>query len=605
MNNQLLKWLQSSHQMTMYNSDMSKIPSLYDYNKRETKGSLFYAPIAKFDCFFPVISIIGTEARKDEPIGTHDQLHEPYETSLAMVNQVATGLMAIIIAYVWHSPACNTNQQKKDIEIIESLCKKWNISFVHDWKISNSLLNENHYLYKYLNLSYKQIETILSIFRKLSEKYLSQTFEPRTIAEILNGECNPIPYLRIQGDPNMDILQNMNVFINSSKVKRKIYQEASYVLGKSDFIQEEKRQTIHFANTIQSTQKDEPTLCGFGVMYAYLNVAVYKNILEIKSSNDIYNGVLQYIKSSSLTINISQFYNNYYKFTISQAQAYAETLPGHALLPEDKKDEVIANLGLFHVGNCLQDKENLKWLQENLSKNQYEQIYNIGMNFILYMKKVMREKGYEICGEEKKTTTSNESKQPNTENNNSVSIDHPSFKSSTIIDDCQILNAIDLFYKNFEKLPNNYRGKDEEALRDSVLPMLNTTYAMSGMVATGETFNKNGKTDICIKHTDNTNVFIAECKIWKGEKLFEDAINQLFDRYVTWHDTKVALIIFVKQDNFTETIAKAKEAIKKHPYFLRTINAENPTRGSYIFRHAEDKQRQIKLELMLYHFNQK
>lgn len=169
----------------------------------------------------------------------------------------------------------------------------------------------------------------------------------------------------------------------------------------------------------------------------------------------------------------------------------------------------------------------------------------------------------------------------------------------------RILHTIDTTYKEFEKLPNNYKDKDEEALRDGILPALNTTYAMSGMVATGETFNKNGKTDICIKHTDNTNVFIAECKIWKGEKLFEDAINQLFDRYVTWHDTKVALIIFVKQDNFTEIITKAKEAIKKHPYFLRTINAENSTRGSYIFRHAEDKQRQIKLELMLYHFNQK
>lgn len=168
-----------------------------------------------------------------------------------------------------------------------------------------------------------------------------------------------------------------------------------------------------------------------------------------------------------------------------------------------------------------------------------------------------------------------------------------------------ILDIIDSIYKGFEQLPNNYKGKDEEALRDSVLPMLNATYAMSSMVATGETFNKNGKTDICIKYTDNTNVFIAECKIWRGEKLFEESIYQLFDRYVTWHDTKVALIIFVKQDNFTEIIAKAKEAIKKHPYFLRTINAENSTRGSYIFRHAEDKQRQIKLELMLYHFNQK
>lgn len=39
-------------------------------------------------------------------------------------------------------------------------------------------------------------------------------------------------------------------------------------------------------------------------------------------------------------------------------------------------------------------------------------------------------------------------------------------------------------------------------------------------------------------------VLIAECKLWKGEKLLLDAIDQLLNTYVNWRDEKIALIIF-------------------------------------------------------------
>lgn len=167
-----------------------------------------------------------------------------------------------------------------------------------------------------------------------------------------------------------------------------------------------------------------------------------------------------------------------------------------------------------------------------------------------------------------------------------------------------ILKTIYSAYKKFELLPNNYLGKDEEGLRDSILPILQTFYTT--VTSTGETFNKLGKTDICIKHTDGSNVFIGECKFWKGEKLFLEAINQLFDRYVTWNDTKVALIFFVQNDNFTEVLEKGQIAAKSHPYYIRSVNDSNyQDRFSYIFRHAEDTNRQIKTEIMYFHFNQK
>jgi hypothetical protein len=42
----------------------------------------------------------------------------------------------------------------------------------------------------------------------------------------------------------------------------------------------------------------------------------------------------------------------------------------------------------------------------------------------------------------------------------------------------------------------------------------------------GETFNFEGKTDILIR-VEALNVFIAECKLWKGEKQFLATIDQL------------------------------------------------------------------------------
>jgi hypothetical protein len=62
--------------------------------------------------------------------------------------------------------------------------------------------------------------------------------------------------------------------------------------------------------------------------------------------------------------------------------------------------------------------------------------------------------------------------------------------------------------------------------------------------ATGETFNFQGKTDILIR-VDEKNVFIAECKFWKGEKVFIGTIDQLLS-YLSWRDTKAAVIVFRK-----------------------------------------------------------
>lgn len=86
--------------------------------------------------------------------------------------------------------------------------------------------------------------------------------------------------------------------------------------------------------------------------------------------------------------------------------------------------------------------------------------------------------------------------------------------------------------QNMERKPSLYKGKDEEGLRDQFLFILETRYEST--TATGETFNKGGKTDLLMKYSkDNSNLFIAECKFWHGQSEFHQAISQLFDKYLT------------------------------------------------------------------------
>ena len=74
-----------------------------------------------------------------------------------------------------------------------------------------------------------------------------------------------------------------------------------------------------------------------------------------------------------------------------------------------------------------------------------------------------------------------------------------------------------------ERSPKAFRDMDEESLRWQFLVPLNSHY--EGM-ATGETFNYTGKTDILIRY-EGKNVFIAECKIWRGAEAFVETIDQL------------------------------------------------------------------------------
>ncbi|MDR3706492.1 MAG: hypothetical protein P4L28_11370 [Paludibacteraceae bacterium] len=167
-----------------------------------------------------------------------------------------------------------------------------------------------------------------------------------------------------------------------------------------------------------------------------------------------------------------------------------------------------------------------------------------------------------------------------------------------------ILTVIYNSGKSMEKKPALYIGKDEEGIRDQFLFILETRY--EGTTATGETFNRSGKADIILKYAeDGTNLFIAECKFWHGQSEYIKAISQLFDRYLTWRDSKVAVILFVDNVDFTNVLDVIKSETLNHPYYIRTLKARGESSFSYIFHLPQDKNKEVQVEIMAFHFDKR
>lgn len=163
----------------------------------------------------------------------------------------------------------------------------------------------------------------------------------------------------------------------------------------------------------------------------------------------------------------------------------------------------------------------------------------------------------------------------------------------------EIMDRIIIYGQNLEKYRSLYSKFDEEGFREFFLPHLNSISESHS--ATGETFNKAGKTDILIQDGEGKNVFIAECKLWKGESELSKAVDQLLNRYVTWRDEKTALIIFNKDmKGFSELLTKAVEQLKSHSLFDTYLGNRRDTSFSFTFKHPDDDKRKLKLELIIF-----
>ena len=159
-----------------------------------------------------------------------------------------------------------------------------------------------------------------------------------------------------------------------------------------------------------------------------------------------------------------------------------------------------------------------------------------------------------------------------------------------------ILQIIHDLGKGFGQLPSTYLDKGEEDLRDYIRLFLGLHFEGS---TTSETFNKNGKTDILIQH-ESSNAFIAECKFWNGKKGYLKTITQLLG-YLTWCDSKAAVIMFVRNKGLSSVLQTAEEVTPNHSNYLNFVDKKEDTWFNYRFHINDDQNREVKLGVLFFH----
>lgn len=172
------------------------------------------------------------------------------------------------------------------------------------------------------------------------------------------------------------------------------------------------------------------------------------------------------------------------------------------------------------------------------------------------------------------------------------------YKPEPVLDAAEyehILEVIRSMSLVIERSPGSFASLDEESIRTHFLFQLNGHYEGD---ATGETFNASGKTDILIR-VENRNIFIAECKFWRGPKGFSDAIDQLLG-YLSWRDSKCALIVFNRTRDSSAIREKMHEIMESRSEYRKTVLHEADGDSRYIFVKKSDPGREIVITTMLF-----
>ena len=158
-----------------------------------------------------------------------------------------------------------------------------------------------------------------------------------------------------------------------------------------------------------------------------------------------------------------------------------------------------------------------------------------------------------------------------------------------------ILGVMERMVHVMECSPAAFGHMDEEGIRTHFLVQLNGQYEGQ---ATGETFNYEGKTDILIK-SNGRNIFVAECKFWKGAKKYGETIDQLLS-YLSWRDTKAAVVVFNRNKNFSAVLEEIKKATPEHPNHKAFIRQCSESSWQYKFSHRDDPNREMIITVMAF-----
>jgi hypothetical protein len=148
----------------------------------------------------------------------------------------------------------------------------------------------------------------------------------------------------------------------------------------------------------------------------------------------------------------------------------------------------------------------------------------------------------------------------------------------------EILRIMSNMVRVMELSPQAFLEMGEEDLRSHFLVQLNGAYQ--------------GKTDILIR-IEGKNVFIAESKFWKGEKILLSTIDQLLSS-LSWRDTKAAVLMFNRNADFSAVLAKIADAVPRHPNFKRSLGKAGESEFRYVFAQPNDANREITLTVLAF-----
>jgi len=160
----------------------------------------------------------------------------------------------------------------------------------------------------------------------------------------------------------------------------------------------------------------------------------------------------------------------------------------------------------------------------------------------------------------------------------------------------EILQTIFDTGRVFERLPSTYADKDEATLRDHLILNLEPRFQIS---TTGETFNKAGKTDILMRY-QGKNVFVAECKFWRGQKQHHETIDQLLS-YLTWRDSKTAIVYFVDTKEMTAPLKAIADTTTAHPCYVANKGNREESWFRYEFHLSRDPSRPVHVAILCFH----
>ncbi|WP_141722542.1 hypothetical protein [Micromonospora aurantiaca (nom. illeg.)] len=113
---------------------------------------------------------------------------------------------------------------------------------------------------------------------------------------------------------------------------------------------------------------------------------------------------------------------------------------------------------------------------------------------------------------------------------------------------------------------------------------------------TAETFHGQGKVDIAV-HWNGRLIGVVECKVWHSERQFREGIDQVLS-YLTPNDTRVAYVVFIKQQTVTSIVDVLKHTMLNHANCADTESPTGSRRFTFAFHATADPGRPITMDLL-------